>query len=340
MDQNRFKNDDILEELVTAKIVAKISQKIETDEFFQELLFYSQKLARAKAGFVYLLEGVKNMALSASTIPAGDHLHETFSKLDFETIRKNIGVEARIMSAAEILFPFSALIAEHGSLEMLFFPIIARKEILAILLLFREPEDSERYLERVQSFLSDMKAAIENVATVRMLRELTIKDDTADCHNRRYFDSYLMDEISRASRFSLPLSIVFFDIDNLKDVNSQYSHSAGSRMLFEIALRAKAGIRKIDKLFRYGGDEFCVVLPETDCSGALEVAERLRDVISRKPFLVNDTGGINMTASFGVASFPLHAETKEELIIQADRAMQRIKELGKNSISVAEKMQQ
>ena len=338
MESDPKKSSDMLEELVTAKVVAKISQKIEQAEFFEELLFYAHKLSRAKAGFIYIFDGMKSMKLITSTIPSTDHLYETFSKLDFDTIRRNIGTETRIMGSSEIIFPFSALIAEHGSLEMLFLPLIAKKEMLAALFLFREPGDADRYLERVRSFISEIKAGLENVATVRTLRELTIKDDTADCYNRRYFDSYLMDEISRAARFSLPLSIVFFDLDNLKEVNSLYSHSAGSRMLFEIALRAKAGIRKIDKLFRYGGDEFCVVLPETDCKGALEVAERLRDLISGKLFLISDTGGIKMTASFGVASFPLHAETKEELIIQADRAMQKIKVLGKNSISVAEKI--
>ena len=93
------------------------------------------------------------------------------------------------------------------------------------------------------------------------------------------------------------------DMDNLKEVNRLYGHSMGSRTLYEVSVRVRARIRKFDKLFRYGGDEFCIVLPETEWHGALEVAERVRDEIAGKPFLVRELGdaGTRMTASLGVA---------------------------------------
>jgi diguanylate cyclase (GGDEF)-like protein len=110
-------------------------------------------------------------------------------------------------------------------------------------------------------------------------------------------------------------------------------------MLFEVSQRIRGKIRRFDKLFRFGGDEFCIVLPETQWHGALEVAERVRDAIARRPFLEREaaaSGGVRMTASMGIASFPLHARSQKELIEQADRAMQRMKSGTKNSIGIAE----
>ena len=101
----------------------------------------------------------------------------------------------------------------------------------------------------------------------------------------------------------------------------------------------RAKVRKFDKLFRFGGDEFCIVLPETEWHGALEVAERVRVAIAGKPFLgdrMGDRSGVKMTASFGISSFPLHARTKGDLLERADWAMQRIKNGVKNSIAIAE----
>ena len=127
-------------------------------------------------------------------------------------------------------------------------------------------------------------------------------------------------------------------MDNLKEVNSRHGHAIGSQTLMEVARRVRVKIRKFDKLFRFGGDEFCIVLPETEWHGALEVAERVRESIAGRPMLADKLGGtgLQMTASFGIASFPLHARTGDELILRADRSMQRIKTGSKNSIGIAE----
>jgi len=113
----------------------------------------------------------------------------------------------------------------------------------------------------------------------------------------------------------------------------------GSRSLYEVSLRVRSKIRKFDKLFRFGGDEFCILLPETEWHGALEVAERVREAIAGRKFLqglIADPEGIEITASMGIASYPLHARTKEEMVVRSDRAMQRIKNGTKNSIAIAE----
>jgi diguanylate cyclase (GGDEF)-like protein len=191
----------------------------------------------------------------------------------------------------------------------------------------------------VGRLLHEVRSAVSNARQMQSMRELVIKDDTAHCFNRRHFETCLPEELSRASRFHSPMSLIFLDMDNLKQVNEAHGHSMGSFTLREVSRRIRLKIRRFDKLFRFGGDEFCIVLPETEWHGALEVAERVRDAIANKPFLlgqVENPAGVSMTASLGIASFPLHAQSQRELVELADRAMQRIKRGTKNSIGIAE----
>lgn len=211
-----------------------------------------------------------------------------------------------------------------------------RSGSVALLLVFDPTVDARGALDELATATRD---AFGNAAQVRAIRELTIRDDTAECFNRRHFEEFLVEELARSNRFKTPLSLIFFDMDNLKEVNNRLGHAMGSRTLLEVSQRVRSKIRKFDKLFRFGGDEFCIVLPETEWHGALEVAERVREAISTRPMLQRELGsgaGQPMTASFGIASFPLHARTKEELVVRADRAMQSIKAGKKNSIAVAD----
>lgn len=182
----------------------------------------------------------------------------------------------------------------------------------------------------------EISGAVHNAITHYKTKELTIKDDLTDAYNRRYFERYLEEEFMRARRYGAYLSVIFFDVDNLKEVNAKHGHLVGSKTLQEIAHRMILTVRGIDKVVRYGGDEFCVVLPETDTQGAYQVADRIRATVASKPFKLSDTVQINLTGSMGVASYPAHANSKEELVRQADKAMFTIKNRTKNAIGVAE----
>ena len=184
----------------------------------------------------------------------------------------------------------------------------------------------------------EISGAVYNAITHYKTKELTIKDDLTDAYNRRYFDQFLEQEFLRARRYGSHLSLIFFDVDNLKDVNAKYGHLTGSKTLQEVAHRMILTVRGIDKVVRYGGDEFCVVLPETDTVGAYQVADRIRSTIASRPFRINENAQVSLTGSIGIASFPEHASTKEELIRQADRAMFVIKNQSKNAIAIAQEI--
>ena len=239
--------------------------------------------------------------------------------------------------------PFGSVIGEwpgdppHSILAL---PVVSsrgRWAGLVVLLLNDELPIEAR--ERVDRLLELTIPAVDNALRVLSMRDLVIKDDTAQCFNRRHFEESLPEELARASRYRSPVSLIFLDMDNLKEVNTRFGHAMGSQTLYEVSVRVRSKIRKFDKLFRFGGDEFCIVLPETEWHGALEVAERVRDAISNKPFLVrdvNDGKGVPMSASLGIASFPLHARSRATLIQRADRAMQKIKKTTKNAIGISE----
>jgi diguanylate cyclase (GGDEF)-like protein len=186
----------------------------------------------------------------------------------------------------------------------------------------------------VEKLLRDCLPGLANCLRMERVRELVIRDDQTESYNRRYLDSFLTEEVERARRYGTVLSVIFMDLDNLKEINSVHGHAGGSRALRALSRRVLSAIRGSDKLFRYGGDEFCVVLPETDAVGSYELAERLRQTIAARPFELETGREVSLTASFGVACFPLHGDSAESLMAAADQAMSRVKLAGKNSIGV------
>ena len=119
-------------------------------------------------------------------------------------------------------------------------------------------------------------------------------------------------------------------------MNDRYGHLAGSQTLTEVGQALRQTVRDIDVVVRYGGDEFVVVLPQTDADGAMVIAERIRKRIDKTKFLRGMGLNVHLTASLGVATFPHIGRSRDELIHKADVAMYRVKEAGKNDVLLAE----
>jgi diguanylate cyclase (GGDEF)-like protein len=168
------------------------------------------------------------------------------------------------------------------------------------------------------------------------LQQKTVQDDLTTAFNRRYLDAYLDEELERDRRYGRTFSILFFDLDHLKDVNDRHGHLAGSRVLREVAQLIQSKLRKSDRIFRYGGDEFVVTLPETGVEGALRVAHRLRRAVRSHRFLAVEGLVVTLTASFGVATFPHDGSSQEELIRTADQAMYRVKTQTRDGVAARE----
>lgn len=163
---------------------------------------------------------------------------------------------------------------------------------------------------------------------------MAVTDSLTGLHNRRYLDTHMPVLLSRATGRERPLSVIMIDFDHFKRVNDQYGHDGGDDVLREFASRLRKKIRGMDVMCRYGGEEFVIVLPDTDLTAAANVAERIREAVSEKPFLL--AGGkhqIDMTISIGIASLRLMGgDTMEALFARTDAALYEAKTKGRNRI--------
>ncbi len=167
------------------------------------------------------------------------------------------------------------------------------------------------------------------------LEELVSVDKLTGIFNRRFYDMQLPIEVERATRAGSKLSMILLDIDDFKQINDELGHKKGDEALVVVAGVIKKHLRKIDLPFRYGGEEFVILLPGTAHHEAIHTAERLRSKLSEYRGFKDEAGNPRrITASFGIAVFPDHASNGEELFILADRAMFRAKKLGKNRIEI------
>jgi len=160
------------------------------------------------------------------------------------------------------------------------------------------------------------------------LVEATRIEPKTGLYNMRHFQSVLSQELQRAGRFDRPLALLMIDVDHLREVNTTRGHLAGDRALKAVASSLQRATREYDVSARFGGDEFCVVLPETDLEGALVVAERIRSFVERS------SADPKVTVSVGVAAHRGGATTADALVALADRAAYRAKFSGRNSVAV------
>ena len=165
--------------------------------------------------------------------------------------------------------------------------------------------------------------------------ELTITDDCTGLFNARHLHKTLETEVYRSARFGYQFSVIFIDLDHFKLVNDTHGHLVGSRLLAEVGYLVKAQLRLIDFAFRYGGDEFVVLLPQTSKDQAVVVAKRLQDSLRAGTFCTEQGLNLNVRASMGLATFPHDAQSPHDIIRRADEMMYMVKNTTRDNIGVA-----
>lgn len=217
----------------------------------------------------------------------------------------------------------------HNSRLELFCPLKGHGKLIGILG-FRGKHSRQIFnqedVDLIMSLANQAGVIVENAQLYSQAMTWAITDGLTRLYNHRYMHECLDKEIARNTRFGANFAIIMIDIDFFKTYNDNYGHLAGDDVLASIAKCIQASIRNIDQAFRYGGEEFAVILPETSTQGAYVVAERIREKIQERTF----KGRASVTASLGVASWPTDGMTKEELLAAADKALYTAKETGRN----------
>ncbi|MEO0216346.1 MAG: diguanylate cyclase [candidate division WOR-3 bacterium] len=211
------------------------------------------------------------------------------------------------------------------------FPLMIGEKLIGVLDV-ESPEingftpDDIRLLDTLSAQIA---IALDNARLYEEAKRLSLTDPLTSLANRRSFDMFIDAEIKRAERYRRPFALLMIDFDNFKSYNDKFGHTSGDYILQKFSKILKESIRDVDFLSRYGGDEFVVVLPETDANFALLVAERMRKRIE------SENLEPRVTLSIGVAMFPKDSRDKKTLINLADRACYEAKQMGGNRVNFA-----
>ena len=219
------------------------------------------------------------------------------------------------------------------NLRAAYLPLIVNDQVSGILFIWGE-NLQESDLPTTSIFASQVAITLENARLYAEVQQLAVTDVLLEIYNRRGLFTLGAREVERAQRAQRPLSALILDLDFFKKINDTYGHAVGDEVLREVAQRCRINIRGIDLIGRYGGEEFVVLLPETDLPAARIIAERLRTAVANTPIATQRSGSVTLTISLGVAALTASTPDLATLLHHADEALYVAKRRGRNRVEV------
>jgi diguanylate cyclase (GGDEF)-like protein len=229
---------------------------------------------------------------------------------------------------SEVQYNIGKYYSQHGIRSIVYQPLIISNEVIGTLIVASRKQDAytQRHLKLLEQLATQIAMPIENARLYAKTERMARVDELTGLLNRRSLDEVLPSEIGRHSRYGGIFSLVIVDLDSLKTINDHYGHLAGDELLREIGSVMKSTIREADQAFRYGGDEFAILLPQTPIEAAIRVAERVRQQVSARVIM----GPAPVTISMGIASWPVDGVSANDIIAAADAALYQAKRSGGN----------
>jgi len=330
------------EELQCMREILSVAQvvvsSLDLDEVLQNILCSALGIMDMPAGSIALYDPV------ASQLELHAHvgLSEAFVAKERWLVKPG-GLTHRILTEGELFvvedtsdesFFNNPLAVDEGIRSLIAVPLKIQDKIIGILYLddFSPRTFAQLRLHMLSILGSFATMSIDNARLHEKTRLLACTDGLTGLYNRRQFNTMFAEEEARASRYEKPLSLVMLDVDDFKKFNDRYGHPLGDKVLACVATTLKKSLRGCDLAFRYGGEEFIAILPETELEQAFIAAERIRAaVIIESEKAMADAGAVGITVSLGVATFPRDGEG-DELLKAADDQLYRAKREGKNRV--------
>lgn len=332
---------------VTHQIAANLTSTLEMDGLLERINAESQQYCRPIGGVVLLVEPRRGVLRGVAVAGSG---FEDLAEREVPLARLSGAVlvetaDLAVESAGQVLTqPLNASLlplaecrppAAPGS--VLLVALRHQGRLLAIQqLIFAEPPaplaNGRAELWAVANYGS---IGLHNASELLGLRQLSISDDVTGLFNSRYLYQVLDTEIRRSERFGYSFSFLFLDLDHFKWVNDRHGHLVGSRLLRDFGELLQAQVRRIDWVFRYGGDEFAILLPQTGKANAKVVALRLLETIRAHRYPNPQNVPLGITASIGLAAFPDDATQSAQIVRRADELMYQVKNTSRDDLAVA-----
>jgi diguanylate cyclase (GGDEF)-like protein len=282
-----------------------------------------------------LVVGVDAQRVKEIRLPPGTGIAGHVAMTGETLFIPDVGLDSRFHSRVDLETGFQTR-------SIVCLPLQIHGRILGVLEVINVP-DVEVF--KVQDFpflriLADYAAiAIQNSRNFEKIQELSLRDEYTGLYNARHLHQVLDQLLMTAARQSTCLAVAFMDLDSFKQVVDTYGHLKGSQVLREIAQTIQSKLREDEHVFKYGGDEYVFVLPGKDQAQARATIETIKAAINDAVFLADEAVPVRLTASFGIAVYPLDAMGIKDLLLKADNCMFRIKRSGRNAIGVVEPCQ-
>ncbi len=340
MDQKKLirENHGLKNALKLFEVSRTITSCLDIDKLYALSLDALMQETMEAAG-IFLVYGKSRNALDIKALRQIDHWGaEKFTKLFKDSIEKDVRNSTKVIirKKPDLTGEAGRVLRDYESFVIA--PLIINNIHSGFLILLskRFPETfSPIEIENILFLTEQAALSFENADKYSEAKGLAMVDSLTELYNARYLEVALDREIKRSKRTSNPFTVLFMDLDYFKKVNDSHGHLVGSRVLVEVGKLLTRVVREVDSVIRYGGDEYTIILADTDHNIAMIVAERIRKKVEENVFLKNEGLNLKITVSIGLASFPMHAKDKDDLLEIADHAMYYGKETSRNTVYLA-----